>query len=78
MGIDFGTAYRTKKGYLYTIRKVDGHDVNKELGKAVPFPEEKEIAIPGGVDREDILGVTPLNADGSYVGYSTPNPKARK
>ncbi|MBB2494208.1 RHS repeat-associated core domain-containing protein [Aquipseudomonas ullengensis] len=77
VGIDFGTAYRTKKGYLYILRRVDGRDVNKELGKAVPFPEEKEIAIPGGVGSKDILGVTPLNADGSYIGYSIPNPKAK-
>lgn len=78
VGIDFGTVYRTEKGYLYTLRRVEGRDVNRELGSSVPFPDEKEIAIPGGIKSKDILGVTPLNADGSYVGYSIPNPKAGK
>ncbi len=77
VAIDFGTAYRTKKGNLYVLRKVPGRDVNKELGSKVPFPEEKEIAIPNQINTEDILGVTPLNADGSYVGYSIPNPARR-
>ncbi|MEE4134367.1 RHS repeat-associated core domain-containing protein, partial [Pseudomonas viridiflava] len=77
VAIDFGTAYRTKSGNLYTLRRIDGRDVNSELGSKVPFPEEKEIAIPGQVNTEDILGVTPLKPDGSYVGYSIPNP-ARK
>ncbi|MBX8528015.1 hypothetical protein K5D45_25470, partial [Pseudomonas cichorii] len=42
VAIDFGTAYRTKPGYLYTLKRVDGRDVNKELGSKVPFPEEKK------------------------------------
>ena len=74
---DFGTIYRTKKGQVYTLRLLSGRDVNRELGRKVPFPAEKEIAIPGRVIAEDILGVTPLNADGSYVGFSVPNPKWR-
>lgn len=51
--------------------------MNNELGSKVPFPEEKEIAISNQIRKEDILGVTPVNADGSYVGHSIPNP-ARK
>lgn len=77
VAIDFGTAYRTKKGYLYTLKTIPGRDVNKELGTKVPFPEEKEIAIPGKINSEDIMGVTPLNPDGSYVGYSIPNPNRK-
>nr|WP_312483201.1 MULTISPECIES: RHS repeat-associated core domain-containing protein [Pseudomonas] len=75
VGIDFGTAYRTKPGYLYTLRLLKGIDVNNEKGLKVPFPDEKEIAVPKEVKREDILGVTPLKADGSYKGYSIPNPR---
>ncbi|MFJ4249319.1 RHS repeat-associated core domain-containing protein [Pseudomonas sp. NPDC089741] len=72
--IDFGTKNGTRKGYLYTLRKLLGIDVNKKLGKLVPFADETEIAIPGSIHTSDILGVTPLKKDGSYVGYSIPNP----
>ena len=73
VAIDFGTVYRTKRGYLYTLRLMSGRDVNRELGGKVPFPEEMEIAIPGNIRKEDVLGVTPLNADGTHMGYSIPN-----
>nr|WP_240043612.1 hypothetical protein [Pseudomonas rhizoryzae] len=77
VAIDFGTSYRTKKGYLYTIRKIEGKDINRELEGLVPFPEEQEIAIKGGVKKHEILGATPLNKDGSPVGYSVLNPNRK-
>ncbi|WP_085656308.1 RHS repeat-associated core domain-containing protein [Pseudomonas sp. B11(2017)] len=73
-GIEFGTKFRTRKGYVYALRKMLGLHVNKELGNLTPFAEETEIAIPGGIHRSEILGATPLKKDGSYVGYSIPNP----
>ncbi|GAB3105679.1 RHS repeat protein [Aestuariicella hydrocarbonica] len=75
VAIDFATVYGTKDGIIYSVRSANGIDVNKELGSKSPFPEEEEIAIQGGVKPEQILGATPVNADGSYVGYTTLNPK---
>uniref|UniRef100_UPI00403EFCDE scabin-related ADP-ribosyltransferase n=1 Tax=Pseudomonas sp. EL_65y_Pfl2_R96 TaxID=3088699 RepID=UPI00403EFCDE len=78
IGIDFGTKYRTKKGYLYTLRKIHGHDINKELHPDdIPYSYEDEIAIPDKIKSEDIIGATPLKKDGSYVGYSIPNPRRK-
>jgi len=75
--IDFATSYGTRKGYLYTLKSIPGHDVNLELGKMTPFSNEQEFAVHNKIHPEDILGVTPLNRDGSYVGYSIPNPKRK-
>jgi len=76
VGIDFGTKFRTTKGFLYTLNKIEGRDVNKELAKnAGHYAYEHEIAIPNRIRSEDILGATPLKKDGSYVGYSVPNPQ---
>ncbi|WP_372240614.1 RHS repeat-associated core domain-containing protein [Pseudomonas sp. R4-34-07] len=74
IGIDFATRYGTRKGFLYALRKIPGRDVNKELGKLAPFDSEAEIAIQSKINTADILGVTPVKRDGSYVGYSIPNP----
>ncbi|WP_253493928.1 RHS repeat-associated core domain-containing protein [Pseudomonas sp. S3E17] len=76
-GIDFATSYGTRKGYLYILKNIPGHDVNLELGKMTPFSNEKEFAIHHKIHPEDILGVTPLKRDGSYVGYSIPNPNRK-
>ncbi|WLG21482.1 DUF6531 domain-containing protein [Pseudomonas sp. FP1154] len=78
VGLDFGTKYGTRKGYLYVLKKIPGRDVNKELPpEDVPYSYEYEIAIPDRVRTEDIIGVTPLKRDGSYVGYSLPNPQRK-
>jgi hypothetical protein len=75
--IHFGTKFETRKGFLYTLKKMDGIDVNKELKNLAPFAEETEIAFHNKIDTSDIIGVTPLKKDGSYVGYSTPNPNRK-
>ncbi|MDR8364395.1 RHS repeat-associated core domain-containing protein [Pseudomonas sp. JL3] len=72
--IKFATGYGYDDGFVYVIRNIRGIDVNKKLGMMSPHRGEVEIAFPGGIDTRDIIGVTPVNADGSYVGYSTPNP----
>ncbi|MBC3199787.1 RHS repeat-associated core domain-containing protein, partial [Pseudomonas poae] len=77
VGIMFATSYGTKKGYLYTIKSIEGHDINLELGKQTPYPKEKEFAIHHVINSEDILGATPVKADGSYIGYSIPNPNRK-
>ncbi|WP_456022672.1 RHS repeat-associated core domain-containing protein [Pseudomonas protegens] len=75
--IGFGTKGKSRKGYMYTLRKLLGIDVNKVLGNQAPFADEIEIAIPGSIHPADIIGVTPLKKDGSYVGYSIPNPNRK-
>jgi hypothetical protein len=75
--IDFATGYGTRKGYLYVLKSIPGHDVNLELGKMTPFANEKEFAIHHKIEPEDILGMTPIKSDGSYVGYSIPNPNRK-
>ncbi|MBP1123903.1 MULTISPECIES: RHS repeat-associated core domain-containing protein [Pseudomonas] len=77
VGIMFATSYGTKKGYLYTLKSIEGHDINLELGKQTPYPKEKEFAIHHVINSEDILGATPVKADGSYIGYSIPNPNRK-
>ena len=61
------------RGYLVEL-KYSPTRKGKSASKS-PFPEEKEIAIPGGINAHNILGATPVNADGSYVGYTILNPK---
>ena len=39
-----------------------------------PHRREAEIAFPGGIKNHDIVGATPVHEDGSYKGYSIPNP----
>jgi RHS repeat-associated protein len=75
--IKFATGYGYEDGFLYALKNIRGIDVNKKLGMMSPHRREIEIALPGGVDSQDILGVTPVNADGSYKGYSTPNPRRK-
>ena len=78
VGIDFATRYGTRRGFLYALKRIPGRDVNKELGKLAPFDAEAEIAIQSKIDSKDILGATPMKRDGSYVGYSIPNPNRSK
>jgi RHS repeat-associated protein len=74
MGKAFATSYFTRPGFLYTLRMIPGHDLKKELGTAYNFSKEQEIAIPGKIRREDILGATLIIDDGKEFGYSIPNP----
>jgi len=56
---------------------IPGRDLAKELGKKYKFSNEREIAIQNGVKREDILGVTPIGADGRPASYTTLNPNRK-
>ncbi|MGE8189747.1 RHS repeat-associated core domain-containing protein [Pseudomonas sp. NPDC086278] len=75
--IKFATGYGYEDGFVYVIKNIRGIDVNKRLGLMSPHRKEAEIAFPGGIESRDILGVTPVNADGSYIGFSTPNPNRK-
>ena len=72
-----GAGYGFEDGFVYVIKNIKGIDVNKKLGVLSPHKGEAEIAMPGGVDSKYILGVTPVHADGTYKGYSTPNPNRK-
>ncbi|WP_177408828.1 RHS repeat-associated core domain-containing protein, partial [Pseudomonas sp. Irchel s3f7] len=75
--INFATGQGFEDGFVYTIKNIRGIDVNKKLGILSPHRREVEIAMPGGIDSKDILGASPVNADGSYKGYSIPNPNRK-
>jgi RHS repeat-associated protein len=63
----------TKQPYVYTVHPQTGVDVNKAMGSASPFPDEKEIAVPGGIQSRDIEGGQQVNRDGT-LGPMIPNP----
>ncbi|WP_415640269.1 RHS repeat-associated core domain-containing protein, partial [Pseudomonas gessardii] len=74
VGMTFATSFGLEDGFLYTLKKIPGRDVNKELGILSDYKIEKEIAIPDRIDRKDILGATPVNEDGTSANYSLINP----
>jgi len=62
-------------GFVYTIRgQANGIDVNAVLGTRSPFPDELEIAVPGGIQPSDILGAKPVGAGGRFSGPFIKNP----
>ena len=71
---EFATSYGSKDGYVYYTRASNGIDINKALGADSPFTREAEIAVPGGIKPEDVLGATPVNADGSWGNFTILNP----
>lgn len=71
---EFATSYGSKDGYVYYTRANNGIDINKTLGADSPFTREAEIAVPGGIKPGDVLGATPVNADGTWGNYTILNP----
>gem|GEM_PF-3424047 len=55
---------------VYTVRPRNGVDVNDALGPRSPYPDELEIAIPGGIAPSDIRGVT---LPGENMSHINPN-----
>ncbi|VVN98717.1 hypothetical protein PS706_02518 [Pseudomonas fluorescens] len=76
-GLTFATSFGFEEGYLYTLKKIPGRDVNKELGILSDYKKEREIAIPNRIDTKDILGATPVHDDGTHKGYSLINPNRK-
>ncbi|UII69158.1 DUF6531 domain-containing protein [Pseudomonas sp. HN11] len=70
----FASNYGFEEGFLYTLKRIPGRDVNKELGTRSKHKNEAEIAIPGRIDSKDILGASPVNEDGTFKGYTILNP----
>ncbi|KAF1031032.1 MAG: putative deoxyribonuclease RhsC [Pseudomonas sp.] len=72
--LEYASAHGMDEGFLYTLKKIPGRDVNKELGEKSRYKYEMEIAIPERINTKDILGATPVNDDGTYKGYTILNP----
>ncbi|CRM90718.1 Cell wall-associated polypeptide CWBP200 [Pseudomonas sp. 22 E 5] len=70
----FASNHGFEEGFLYTLKRIPGRDVNKELGTRSKHKNETEIAIPGRIDSKDILGASPVNEDGTFKGYTILNP----
>ncbi|MFF3750939.1 ADP-ribosyltransferase [Streptomyces sp. NPDC002018] len=50
-----------KSGYNYYIDAPGGIDVNKTIGSTHKWADQEEVAFPGGVSRELIVGVCPVD-----------------
>ncbi|BCL27595.1 ADP-ribosyltransferase [Streptomyces aurantiacus] len=55
--------YKTwwKSGYNYYIDAPGGVDVNKTIGDTHKWAEQVEVAFPGGIARQYIIGVCPVD-----------------
>ncbi|GAA3915172.1 ADP-ribosyltransferase [Streptomyces lacrimifluminis] len=55
--------YKTwwKSGYNYYIDAPGGVDVNRTIGDTHKWADQVEVAFPGGIDRQYIIGVCPVN-----------------
>lgn len=71
--IEIAEGFAGRNGYVYVIRSVGGVDVNTVLGARSPFPEQLEVAIPGGVAPSEIVGAYRVQG-GRIVGDLIPNP----
>ncbi|PRA20843.1 hypothetical protein CQZ97_28550 [Pseudomonas poae] len=72
--LEFASGFGFEEGFLYTLKRIPGRDVNKELGARSKHKKEVEIAIPGRIESKDILGASPVNEDGTFKGYTILNP----
>lgn len=45
-----------KNGYVYEIKTSNYVDINGTYGNKVPFPEQNEFAIPGGIKPSEVVG----------------------
>ncbi|MBJ2203822.1 RHS repeat-associated core domain-containing protein [Pseudomonas carnis] len=73
----FASNFGFEEGFLYTLKKIPGINVNKALGARSKHRNELEIAIPGRIDTKDILGASPVNEDGTFKGYTILNPNRK-
>jgi len=66
-------AFAGKNGYTYEIDTSNGRNVNNELGSKSPFPEQKEVAVQGGVKPSEIKGAHAMK-NGKPTGEYISNP----
>lgn len=69
-----------QKFFCRTHRYREQARLQTELGVAYLFKAEKEVAMPGKISSEDVLGATLTLENDKEFGYSIPNPgrKIRK
>jgi RHS repeat-associated protein len=70
---DVALGFAGRNGYVYSVIPNGGIDVNATLGAASPYPEQMEIAIPGGVTPNNVIGAYTLSR-GALTGDFVPNP----
>lgn len=70
-------SFAGRNGYIYDIVPEGGIDVNATLGTSSPFPEQYEIAVPGGVSPGNVRGAYPLSG-GQLTGDYITNPNFGK
>ena len=73
VALDFAGGMTKRNGYVYVIGTERGIDVNMVLGDSSPHPYQAEVAIPGGIFPNEVLGVFPV-VRGELSGVFIPNP----
>jgi len=55
--------YKTwyKSGFNYYVDAPGGVDVNKTIGDTHKYAEQLEVAFPGGIQSEYVIGVCPVD-----------------
>jgi RHS repeat-associated protein len=71
--MEIAQGFAGRNGYVYVIRSGRGIEVNSVLGARSPFPEQLEVALPGGVRPSEIVGAYRVQG-GRVVGDLIPNP----
>ncbi|WP_211444599.1 RHS repeat-associated core domain-containing protein [Collimonas humicola] len=66
-------AFSGKNGYVYKICSPRGVDVNRALGAKSPYPEQQEMAMPGGISGGEVMGAYP-QIKGIPSNTYVPNP----
>jgi hypothetical protein len=74
---EIAKGFAGKNGWLYVIRTEKGIDVNFKLGTKSPFPEQFEVAVPGGVKSCEVMGAFPMKS-GEIAGPFIKNPNFGK
>lgn len=69
---DIADGFARKNGYVYEIYTSNYIDVNKKFGSHVPFQEQLEHSIPGGIKPHEIVGAH-VKKKGVLTGEFIPN-----
>lgn len=70
---EIATDFAGKNGYVYEVRTNNYIDINSTYGNRVPFPEQQEFSIPGGIKPDEIVGAYKKQG-GSIIGDMIINP----
>ena len=70
---EIAQGFAGKNGYVYVIETSNYIDVNKTLGSKVPYLEQQEFSIHGGISPNQIKGAYVMK-NGIFTGEYIPNP----